>query len=344
MTAPESRSTPAGVHELVRSAGGDPTTRSGRMVTEMVQTCLKLVDDGHDTGQLKLINSALKEMRYAYNVFNDWIGTPKVTIFGSARTPPEHADYIAAVDFSRLMAEKHWMSITGAGDGIMKAGHEGPSREKSFGLSIRLPFETTANTVIEGDSKLINFRYFFTRKLMFLTHADAIAVFPGGYGTQDELFESLVLMQTGKSNIVPTVLLEGEGGVYWDHWHTYVEKNLGDTGWISPEDFRLFYIAKSPEDGVQHILDFYRVYHSSRYVQDQLVIRLKHEISDAAIATLNEEFGSLVRTGAIERSAALDIEEEHTDLPRLVFHHSRYHYGRVRCLIDRINELGAAGA
>ncbi|MHC5115421.1 MAG: LOG family protein, partial [Planctomycetota bacterium] len=214
------------IEDLVRSVGGDPGKFDGRLISEMLATCLKLVPDGHDTGQLKLMNSALKEMRYAYRVFNRYRGTRKVSIFGSARTPEDHPDYIAAREFSAAIADHGWMGITGAGDGIMKAGHEGPQRDASFGLSIRLPFETTANEVIEGDPKLINFRYFFTRKLMFLGHADAVAVFPGGFGTQDELFESLVLVQTGKSNIVPIILLEGEGGVYWQHWERYIRKNL----------------------------------------------------------------------------------------------------------------------
>lgn len=342
MASSSSRPPQPGVHELVRAAGGDPTTAEGRMVIDMVQTCLKLISDGQDSGQLKLINASLKEMRYAYRVFNEYLGHPKVSIFGSARTPSDHPDYIAARDFSRQMADRGWMSITGAGDGIMKAGHEGPQREKSFGLSIRLPFETTANTVIEGDPKLINFRYFFTRKLMFLTHADAICVCPGGYGTQDELFESLVLIQTGKSNIVPVVLLDGAGGVYWNNWIDYITDHLGANGWISPEDHRLYHHATSPEDAVAHIKHFYSMYHSSRYVDDQLVIRMQHELSDDGLAALNDEFGDLIRTGVVERSAALDIETEHLELPRVVFHHNRNHFGRVRTMIDRLNDFGPA--
>ena len=228
----------AAIESLIRSMGGNPEEFDGRMICQMIQTCLKLIPDGHDTGQLKLTNSALKEMRYAYRVFNRYRGRRKVSIFGSARTPSDHGDYIAAKTFGRLIAEQGWMSITGAGDGIMKAGHEGPTRDASFGLSIRLPFETTANEVIDGDPKLINFRYFFTRKLMFMSHADAVAVFPGGFGTQDELFESLVLIQTGKSNIVPIVLVEGEGGDYWQHWDNYARKSLHDSGWISPKTSR----------------------------------------------------------------------------------------------------------
>jgi len=332
------------IQDLVRSVGGDPDTFDGRMITQLVETCLKMIPDGHDTGQLKLMNSALKEMRYAYQVFNRYVGRKKISIFGSARTPEDHPDYAAARDFGRRLAEQGWMCITGAGDGIMKAGHEGPQRESSFGLSIRLPFETTANDVIEGDPKLINFRYFFTRKLMFMGHADAVACFPGGYGTQDELFESLVLVQTGKSNIVPIVLLEGEGGVYWRHWETYVEKNLGDNRWISPEDMGLFYIASSPQDAVDHVLNFYRVYHSSRYVGDDLVLRLLRPLADDELAQLNDEFAVLLKSGSIRMSGPVGDETDHLELPRVVFAHTRHKFGMVRRLIDRINGFGAGAS
>jgi uncharacterized protein (TIGR00730 family) len=325
------------IEDLVHGVGGDPGTFDGRLVADMIQTCLKLVPDGHDTGQLKLLNSSLKEMRYAYRVFNSYAHTRKVTIFGSARTPPEHPDYIAAKAFSEGMARHGWMSITGAGDGIMKAGHEGPQREACFGLSIRLPFETTANTVIEGDPKLINFRYFFTRKLMFMSHADAVGVFPGGFGTQDELFESLVLVQTGKSNIVPIILLEGSGGVYWQHWNTYITKNLLENGWINEEDPDLYHLASSPQDAVDHVLRFYRIYHSSRYVRDTLVLRVKRDLTDDEVEQLNDEFAVLVKAGRIERSGALEDEDDHLDLPRVIFRHTRHNYGIVRRLIDRIN-------
>lgn len=332
------------VDELVSMMGGDPDAFEGRLVAEMVKTSLRLIRDEHDTGQLKLINSSLKEMRYAYHVFNQYVGTRKVTIFGSARTKDEHPNYIAAREFSRQMAQHGWMCITGAGDGIMKAGHEGPQREASFGLSIRLPFETTANEVIEGDPKLINFRYFFTRKLMFMSHADSVAVFPGGFGTQDELFESLTLVQTGKSNIVPIVLIEGEGEQYWKYWSNYVEKNLQQSGMISPEDESLFYVADSPEDAVEHILRFYRVYHSSRYVGPLLVIRLQRELTPAQLDELNTDFGMLVRDGRMSLSSALEEELDHLELPRLVFDHDRHMYGQLRLLIDRINSFGGETA
>ena len=236
------------------------------------------------------------------------------------------------------------MAITGAGDGIMKAGHEGPQREASFGLSIRLPFETTANEVIDGDPKLINFQYFFTRKVMFVSHSDAIAVFPGGFGTQDELFESLTLMQTGKSNIVPVVLVQGEGSDYWQRWETGVADNLLERGWIGKEDPGFYYIARDVDDAVEHVLAYYKRYHSSRYVGDRFVIRLKSPISEAGARTLESEFPELIASGSIEQSGPLAGESDHLDLPRLHFHHTRRAFGSVRKLIGRLNELPAATA
>lgn len=330
----------AAIDTLLASTSNRATRRH---VGEMIDTCVKLADGDFDSGQLKLLNHALKEMRYSYGVFNKYRVPRKVAIYGSARTPEDHPDYLAAREFGQRIAEREWMSITGAGDGIMKAGHEGPTRESSFGLRIRLPFETTANEVIEGDPKLINYRYFFTRKLMFMSHADAVAVFPGGFGTQDELFEALTLIQTGKTNPIPLVLVEGEGGVYWKHWNTYVRRNLLDNGWLSPDDTSLYHIAKTPDEAVEHILQFYRVYHSCRYVGDDLVLRIKRPLSDAHLERLNDEFGDLVLTGAIEQGAARSAEVDHLDLPRLHFHHWRRAYGRLRLFIDAVNNCDDEG-
>ena len=274
-----------------------------KLVRELVTAALKLLPDGRDTGELKLMTAAMKELRYAYRVFGQYPDAHKVTIFGSARTPEDHPDYESAVEFSRLMAEAGWMSITGAGDGIMKAGHEGPGREASFGVAIRLPFETSANTIIADDEKLINFRYFFTRKLMFLSQAEAVVCFPGGFGTLDECFETLTLVQTGKASIIPVVFIDGdvtgEHGSYWDGWVHYIHTQLDTRGWISPEDHNLYYHAASPKDAADHITRFYSVYHSSRYVRDDLIIRLKKPLTDEQVGILNDEFHELVKEGSI---------------------------------------------
>lgn len=325
------------IRELIQYVGSDPTTFDSDLVSQIIMTSLKLSRDNSDTGQLKLMTRALKEMRYAYSIFNSYPNRQRISIFGSARTPEEHRDYQAAKSFSSLISEQGWVCITGAADGIMKAGLEGAQRESSFGLSIRLPFETPANSLLAGDPKLITFRYFFTRKLMFLSHSDAIAAFPGGVGTQDELFEVLTLMQTGKANILPVVLLEGEAGRYWESWEHYLRSSLLDNGWISLEDLNLFYRAPSVEAAVEHITKFYFRYHSSRYVQDTLVIRLKSPLSDEQILLLNEEYQALLKSGYIYATTPLPVETDHLSLPRIAFEHNHKHFGLLRSLIDRVN-------
>jgi len=325
--------------EIVDDVSDLPTDDPRReMISQMVDTCLKMAKEGHDSGQIKLVTHALKEMRYAYQVFNRYAGIRKVSIYGSARTPEDHPDYIAAAEFGRLMAQQEWMAITGAGDGIMKAGHEGPQREASFGLAIRLPFETTANAIIEGDAKLINFRYFFTRKLMFMTHSDAVVACPGGFGTQDELFEALTLVQTGKSNIIPIVMIAGEGNDYWVNWEQHVKDDLLGHKMISEEDLSLFHVASNPQDGVDHIMQFYRVFHSSRYVHGDYIIRINSKITEESIDRLNKSFPDILREGKIIQSGvAHTVEQDHTELPRLIVPHKRRSFGRLRQLIDMVN-------
>lgn len=333
----------ARIDDLLRDVGADAKSFNARLVRELVQTALKLIPDGRDTGELKLISTAVKEMRYAYRVFGQYPREHKCTIFGSARTPKDHADYAAAVEFSKLLAERGWMVITGAGGGIMEAGHVGPGREKSFGVAIRLPFETNANEVIAGDEKLVYFRYFFTRKLMFLSQAEAIALFPGGFGTLDEAFEALTLIQTGKSSMIPVVLVEGKDQNYWEQFDQAMRQMLLTRGWISPEDVNLYRICKTPLEAVQVLEKFYRVYHSSRYVRDDLVIRIKRPLKQVDVDRLSEEFKVLIKANGpspariVQRGAFLE-EEDHLDLPRLSFPHTRYKFGLIRALIERINE------
>ncbi len=324
---------------LIGSSGGDPDSYEGELVAQIIETALKLLTEKHDLGQLKVINRSIREMRYAYNVFNQYKSGPCISIFGSARTPEDHPDYAAAKIFSAGMTNEGWMSITGAANGIMKASVEGHQKEQSFGLSIRLPFETPTNTVIEGDPKLIFFRFFFTRKLMFMSHSNALAAFPGGFGTLDELFEMLTLIQTGKANIIPIVLIEGAGGNYWQEWQEYMADHLLKKHWISPEDIHLYYIAPSPEDAVQHILKFYSRYHSSRYVKDTFVMRLLKPLTPAQIGILNKKYHVLLASGSMSASAALSGETDHLELPRLIFHHTRKDFAVLRQLIDEINNF-----
>lgn len=326
------------IEGLITHFGGAPGTLKADLTTQMIQTCLKLMIEGHDLWEMKLINRALKEMRHAYHIFAQYPDARCVSIFGSARTPETHPDFKAAETFSHAMAMDGWMCITGAADGIMRAGIKGAQLESSFGLSIRLPFEDNSKSIIKGDPKLMIFNYFFTRKLMFLSQAHAVAAFPGGVGTMDELFEVLTLMQTGKSSIIPLVLLEGENGHYWKGWEHYMNTQLLDNGWISPSDYHFYYKASSPEDAKKHILHFYKRYHSSRYVKELLVIRMKSPLTLQQVEELNAEFGSLLAAGKMELSSALPEEEEdHPELPRLIFAHNRKNYGLLRALIDKIN-------
>jgi len=328
------------ITELVEAAGGDTKSLSGKLIREAVHTALKLIRDGADDGELKLFTRSFKELRYAMRVFRPYRDRPKVSIFGSARTPKEQPAYRAGVDFARALAEHNWMVITGAGGGIMEAGNQGAGAENSFGAAIRLPFETTANPVIEHDEKLINFRYFFTRKLIFVSQSQAIALLPGGFGTHDEGFEVLTLVQTGKSVTIPIVLLDEPGGHYWRGFDDLVKTHLLEQGLISPEDLSLYYMTDDPRDAARHVMNFYKNYHSQRYVHDDIVLRLNHALSADAVRELNAEFGDIVKTGEIEACDPLPGEHEFLDLPRLKFHFTRMSFGRLRMLIDRINELG----
>ena len=313
------------------------------LLGDMITTVCRLAKDDCGRGELKLLNRALKELRYAFKIFSPYADIPKVTIFGSARTKEDAPQYLEALRFAQLIEQSGWMVITGAGDGIMRAGHHGAKREASFGVSITLPFEQSANTIIAGDHKLINFKYFFTRKLMFVKEARAIVLFPGGFGTQDEGFEALTLVQTGKATPIPIVLCDEPGGTYWQHWRTYVKSELLYHGMIDEGDMHLFHVADHAEDAVDEILRFYRRYHSSRFVHDDLVIRLKGALSDDELAHLNRDFADLMETGEIRQvNGALPEEAgEFSKLPRLVFRYHKKSAARLRQMINTINETAS---
>src|SRR2546425_2961766 len=237
----------ARIAELVAVAG---RTNDSDLLEEMIKTCFRLDRDRSDGGEMKLVNAALKEFAYAFKVFKGYKSYRKVGIFGSARTVPQDPAYEVARHFAAAMAAKNWMVITGAGPGIMAAGHEGAGAERSFGAAIRLPMESEPNLFIEGDAKLINFKYFFTRKITFMKESDAFALLPGGFGTMDEAFELLTLMQTGKTAIRPVVLLEPEGSSYWSTWERFIRDQLVDGALVSPEDLSLYELARSLDDAI----------------------------------------------------------------------------------------------
>ncbi len=334
------------INDVVATDGHANHDHDEDLIAEMLVSGLKLLRDDTDRGDLKLVNSAIKEMRYSFVVFSKYRHIPKVTIYGSARTPPYDPNYLLASEFANRMADLHqWMVITGAGPGIMEAGNMGAGREYGFGVNIRLPFEAAANEYVH-ESRLINFKYFFTRKLMFVKESDAFTVFPGGFGTQDETFELLTLIQTGKSDLHPIVLLEAPGTGYWDAWLDFVQK-LEDQGMVSPADKNLYLHTTSVDEACAEILQFYRNYHSQRFVNGKLTLRMKYEPDDALIEELNDTFGDLLADGRIEKTGPSDHEiadGDNVDLYRIQLHFNRRGLGRLRALVDRLNTAAPAHA
>jgi uncharacterized protein (TIGR00730 family) len=320
-----------------------PTHQHGKLIQRALSALLRISGEEIDRLDWKILTASLEDLEQGFQIFYRYRHVRKITIFGSARIDPDSLEYRLAVEFARCVTQLGFMVITGAGGGIMQAGNEGAGREHSFGLNIQLPFEQGANPFIIGDSKLINFKYFFTRKLFFLRESDAVALFPGGFGTQDEAFETLTLCQTGKYGPAPLVLIDEPGGDYWLSWSEYIRKNLLKRGLISPEDPNLYTITDNLGVACDAIRDFYRVYHSSRYVSGQYVMRLTGELPDEQVEQLNEEFSDILVKGRIEKSRALpqEIGDETEHLPRLIFYFDRYSLGRLYQLINRVNQIGS---
>jgi uncharacterized protein (TIGR00730 family) len=310
-------------------------------IQQIHETANKLMQDHANRGDVKLLSVALRELRYCFKVFANYRDRRQVTVFGSARLCADDSSYQQAVDFSRRIAEAGFMVITGGGNGIMEAGHIGAGRENSIGLNILLPFEQHANTVIMNDPKLMHLRYFFTRKLLFVKECEAVALFPGGFGTLDEAFEVLTLVQTGKSHLFPIVMIDAPGSDYWRHFSRFTQDVLLARRLISEEDLHLFKVTNSVEDAVAEIVNFYRVYHSMRYVKGDLVFRLNRGIRDATLQRIRVEFADIVKSGTFELISALPEENEEAllaALPRLKFRFDRQKLGRLRQLIDTINQ------
>lgn len=323
---------------------GSKTVR-GRYTEDLIETIKeyadKLAHDGSTRGDLKILSRTLRELRYAFKVFSPFRHRRKVTVFGSARTLPEDPAYEQAMQFGSAMAHHNWMVITGAASGIMEAGHRGAGRTHAMGLNIMLPFEQSANDVIAGDDKLVHMKYFFTRKLMFIKECDAVVCLPGGFGTLDEALEVLTLLQTGKHDAMPVVLLDAPGGSYWQSLHRFIVEQLLQGGMISEEDLSLYKITDSCQEAVREIMQFYRVFHSMRYVKNQLVFRLNRELDGEQLDEINGRFSDIVSEGGFTLSMALPAERDETHLsekPRLAFHFNRRNQGRLRELIDFLNQ------
>ena len=310
------------------------------LLSEMLISAVRLSRGAVTEGDFKTMNRALKEMRMANEVFFPYRNCRKVSVFGSARTDPDEAEYRAAVEFCMKMRDAGFMTITGAGPGIMAAGNEGAGSEDSFGLNINLPFEAAANAFIAGDEKLVNFDFFFTRKLSFVKESDAVVAFPGGFGTMDEIFETLTLIQTGKARIYPLVLIDAKGGTYWKFWQQFVEEHLSRLNLISDSDFSLFKVTDDVDEAVEEVTRFYSNFHSYRYVGDKLVIRMQRELKERQMNMLRKKFSDILKSGEFKQSGPLAAEEDEPQLdglPRLVFRHRRRDFGRLRELIDAIN-------
>lgn len=318
--------------------------QSGRLVREMILSALKAGQEISYPADLKLMRTTMKEMRFTAKVFGPHRGRRKVTIFGSARTESDEAIYQKCVEFSRLLAEHNYMVITGGGGGIMQAGNEGAGAENSFAINISLPFEQSTNPVMADSPNVITYKYFFNRKIAFLKEADAVALFPGGFGTLDEAMETLTLIQTGKNPPIPLVLVDDDHGGYWENLFSFMRNTLLKRGLISGEDFGLFTLTRSPEEAVQVINDFYRVYHSSRYIGEDLVIRTTKELSAEEVDILQNEFSEILSPGQriTTASVALDKESDQPDLlllPRLIVPFNHRNFGLLIAFIRRINSF-----
>jgi len=326
------------IRDLARQSGSHETAD---LLREILTTAVKLGQESGDRGDLKLVNTALKELRHSFKVFSPYRSVKKAIIFGSARSKTTSCEYAMAEELSRRLTALGYMVVTGGGPGVMEAGNKGAQHGKEFALNIKLPFEQKPNPYIGEKDKIINFKYFFTRKLIFVKETDATCLFPGGFGTLDEGFEMLTLIQTGKSKPRPIVLMEPKGSDYWQAWRHFVEKQLIKKGYINKGDLSLFITASTVDQAVRYIRDFYRVYHSIRYVEGLTVLRLTKKLSAKTLKSINLEFQDILTRGTIRPSGALDKEienREFLDLPRLVMDFNLRAFGRLCELIRTINK------
>ncbi len=343
MTGPSRRSTgdpglDADLDQLLDDLDVD---RNRELHREVLVAGVRLASEEPARLDLKITAAALHEMREAFAMFAPYRDRRKVTIFGSARTTRDSPAWIAARDVAAALSDLGWMVVTGAGPGIMEAGLEGAGTDMALGVSIRLPFETEASHLLAGDGKLVEMKYFFTRKLMLIKESAGFVSLPGGFGTLDETFELLTLQQTGKADPVPIVLLDGDGGSFWPAWQRFVTTELADAGMIAPDDVHELYLVTDDVDAAcDEISGFYANFHSIRYVGDRLVVRMRRRPSDSLLAELRRSAGHLVARGGFERTGPLRPEvddDDVLDLPRLAFRFGPRHYGRLRPLIDAVN-------
>lgn len=327
------------IDDLIHFVGG---IQHADLVREMILAALKAGQEDGNRADLKLMNSTLKEMRFTSKIFSPYRNIRKVTVFGSARSVPESPAYRLAHQFGRKLADAGFMVITGGGPGIMQAVNEGAGKENSFGVNIRLPFEQKPNPIIVGNPRNITYKYFFNRKVAFIKEADAVALFPGGFGTHDEAMETLTLVQTGKRTPIPLILIDEPGGTYWSRWRRFIDGELARHGYINDTDLHLVDQVDDIAEALGIIQQFYKRYHSLRYVGEKLVGRMKTEIQSDLIRSLNREFSDiLIPRGRIIQTLSMPEAPDEPDLaglPKLVVDFDMKSFGRLRHLIDMINE------
>ena len=317
------------------------------LIRGMLAGVATMAEQPPDLLDVKIMSRALKELQHAFRVFQPYEHCLKVSIYGSARTPAHDPNFQLAARMGRLLSQRGFMVITGAGPGIMEAGHEGAGKDMSFGVNIMLSFEQGANAVIAGDPKLVHLKYFFTRKLLFVRESHAAAFFPGGFGTMDEAFELLTLIQTGKANVVPIVCLQAPGSDYWTRWMDFVKHQLLPGSFISESDLSLLKIFDNAEAAADEIQHFYRNFHSYRFVKESLVIRMRHPLTPEQLKEVRSRFHDLASNGVIVQGKALAPElddREALSFPRLILPYHRQDAGRLRQLIDWLNWLPQGSA
>ncbi len=329
------------IADLIKMVGG---IRRPGLVRELLLAALKAGQEDDEKADLKLMNTTLKEMRFTAKIFGPYRHIRKVSVFGSARTQPDTASYRMARAFGRQLASRGYMVITGGGPGIMQAVNEGAGPEHSFGINIRLPFEQKPNPVVAGNPRSINYKYFFNRKVAFLKEADAVVLFPGGFGTMDEAMETLTLAQTGKHAPLPVVMIEPPGQVYWPRWMAFLREQLAGGGFIDADDLGLVEITDSIDRAVALIEQFYRRYHSLRFVGELLVIRMRTALPPGGFDRLTADFGDLLCPGGTFRLLDAALPEEMDEpalaaLPRLAVDFNRTRFARLKTLIDFINRV-----
>ena len=309
-------------------------------VKQLLANVLRAAGSSIEEHDLEMMNRTLDEMLAADKMFLPYRNVRKITCFGSARIREDEPAYQQAKRFAQHAARAGYMVITGGGPGIMQACNEGATEHFSFGLNITLPYEQHANHVVDGSDKMMNFYYFYTRKLNFLKQTDALVAFPGGFGTMDEIYECITLMQTGKSTLFPVVLLDPPGETFWGRWVHFIRKELLEAGLISPEDMSLLYVSKSSEDALAYIERFYRVFHSYYFRGEAITIRLMNPLSEKTMEWLREGFADLMPQGDLEQVASGEDDPEPllANLPRLHFSLQRGNYARLKEMIDAIND------